>query len=54
MKQLATANRTTLNVTAKNVILTFDYSAIMTRLPVCSPIFRLFAIPNALPLNTAD
>jgi hypothetical protein len=52
--QLAAANRTTLNVTTKYMELTFENSAIMARLPVCSPILGLLAIPDALMRDAAD
>lgn len=54
MNQLTSTNRTTFNVTAKNVILAFDNSAIMARLPICSPIFCFLTIPDALPLDALD
>lgn len=52
--ELPTTDRASLNVTAKNVILSLTDATIMTRLAVSSPIFSFLAVTETLPLDTPD
>jgi len=54
VRHLATANRTPLHVAAEDVELAFPNATIVTKLSICSKIFSLVAITNAVELLTAD
>jgi len=51
---LTAANRTPLNITAKDVKLSLENSAIVARLPVCSPIVCLLTVAQTLTLDACN
>jgi hypothetical protein len=53
-KHLAATDWTLLTVTAINMKLSLDNSAVVTRMLVCSPIIALLAVANTLTLYAAD
>ncbi len=51
---LTATNWTTLNITTKNMKLTFDNSAVVAGPSICSPIVRFLAEADAQALNASD